>query len=113
MENLPKNVIAIYTGWQETCVVTVSGAASCWGDNENGTLGIGSNVKDVMDPTAVVGLEKGVVAMALGGQHVCALMGGGIIKCWGANYSGQLGNGTTADSRTPLEVVGITGWIQS
>jgi len=47
-------------------------------------------------------------SIALGGSHSCALLTDGTMKCWGYNGYGQLGDGTTTDRTTPVEVSGIT-----
>ena len=51
----------------------------------------------------------GVTAVDLGAFYSCALLQDGTVRCWGQNDLGQLGNGTTTNSSTPVAAAGITG----
>jgi alpha-tubulin suppressor-like RCC1 family protein len=51
-------------------------------------------------------------AIAAGGAHTCAVVDGGA-RCWGDNFAGQVGNGTTTQARAPVEVVGLTAGVQA
>src|SRR5262245_28459352 len=51
--------------------------------------------------------------LTAGTSHTCAIVPGGTVKCWGANAFGQLGNGTTIDSPTPITVAGLGGFAVS
>ena len=58
-------------------------------------------------PVQVLGITD-ATAITMGGAHSCALHQDGTISCWGSNYYGELGNGTTRDSSVPVKVTGIT-----
>ena len=64
-------------------------------------------------PVDIEGLAAGVIAIAAGGRHTCALMAAGEMKCWGYNEAGQLGNGTTSDSATAIDVAGLAGNVSA
>jgi len=49
----------------------------------------------------VSGITSGAVSMATGYSHSCAMLTGNVLKCWGSNSDGQLGNGDVLYSTTP------------
>jgi alpha-tubulin suppressor-like RCC1 family protein len=93
-------------GGLHTCAVTGSGAVWCWGNNQSGQLGDGT-VPARLTPGPVSGLRTGAVTLAAGAFHTCAVTSGGILRCWGDNWHGQLGDGTTTDRLTPVPVSGL------
>ena len=94
-------------GEYHSCAVTSTGAAQCWGRNTNGQLGDGTTTSRLM-PAPVSGLGSGVAAVVTGAAHSCALTSAGAVLCWGDNFTGQLGDGTTTDRLTPVVVSGLT-----
>ena len=104
---LSSGVAAIAAGGWHTCALTNAGGLKCWGRSNEGQLGDGVGTQRSV-PVDVVGLGSGVVAVAGGGYHTCALTAGGGAKCWGANNYGQIGRGSTGSPMTPVDVVGLS-----
>ena len=91
----------------------IDGVVLSWGINETGQLGSGSNSPGFrVTPAPVVGLSQ-VEAIAAGKTfsgglgHSLALRMDGTVWAWGWNMAGQLGNGNTNNSTTPVQVTGL------
>lgn len=110
--NLGSGVQSLSSGSQHACAVTANGGVKCWGDNRWGQVGDGSTTQR-NQPVDVVGLSSGVKAVAVNGNYSCALTNVGGVKCWGNNASGQLGNNTTTDSTSPVDVIGLASGVVS
>ena len=104
---LTSGVASITAGYSHTCAVTNSGGVKCWGLGGYGQLGNNSTTQSSV-PVDVYNLASGVASVTAGYYHTCALTSSGGAKCWGYNYSGQLGNNSTTSSLIPVDVYGLT-----
>jgi len=102
------SVVAIAAGQYHSCAVTSAGAALCWGDNSRGELGDGTEIGSNL-PVHVSGLSIGVTAISAGSDFTCAVTSTSAAWCWGAGGSGQLGNGNSGGSATPVAVMDSNG----
>lgn len=108
----------IASGATHTCVVTRSEQVICWGGNETGQLGNGSDpaaLPFTNAPTLVSGLV-GAQSVALGESHSCALLArSGQVWCWGSNEFDQLGSrarGPMTNMTTAKSVEAVDGVTQ-
>ncbi|MFZ1754695.1 MAG: hypothetical protein WBO46_18765 [Caldilineaceae bacterium] len=104
---LTSGVAAVSSGGYHTCALTSSGSVKCWGRNAEDQLGDGSGT-DQNTPVDVVGAASGVSSVDAGGVYSCLKTDADGIACWGWNKDGQLGDGTTNDSKTPVAVDGLS-----
>ena len=93
-----------------TCILRSDSTVACAGgffkfEDSTTTAVSGSGPGPTSTFTAIAGLT-GVVALAGGGEHICASLVVGL-KCWGKNNLGQLGNGSTGGVSGPVDVVGL------
>jgi hypothetical protein len=109
---LGSGIAAMAAGDGFSCAVTATGGVKCWGRNDHGQLGNGTTTSSAT-PVDVSGLAGGVIAVAAGADHACAIVAGGALKCWGRNDSGQLGIGSLADNTTPVDVPGLASGVSA
>ena len=108
MGSLGVGNLAVSAGIHHSCAITSGGGARCWGQNNFGQLGNNSYASS-STPVAVSGLGSGVVQVVAGNYHSCALTSAGAVWCWGYNFDGNLGDGTTDTQPTPVAVSGLGG----
>ena len=96
---------AVVAGYYQSCALTESGQMYCWGRNDQGQIGDGSN-DNRFTPVPVAG---GLTFRALGGgdAFMCGITTGGATWCWGSNRNGELGDSSLPNQATPVEVEGV------
>jgi len=100
-------ILDIGVGDDFSCVVTTMGHVRCWGEDDAGVLGKGTDGQHVGDdaspctaPVLSFGPDKEVVQLATGhaSKHACVRFADGTARCWGANAYGQLGAASVTDN---------------
>ncbi len=112
------NVLAVTSGLDHSCALKEDGTVFCWGLDDKGQLGDGLNA-DRAAAAPVLAVSVGAAftqaasqSIAVGGHHTCAIRVDGTVMCWGYNANGQLGDGSTVNSSTPI-AVNIPGGVSA
>ena len=107
------DVVAVAAGYNHSMALKTDGSVWAWGFNIYGQLGDGTNTNRTT-PVQVKGpggngYLTDVVAVAAGRYHSMALKTDGSVWAWGYNYYGLIGDGTAANTTTPVQVKGASG----
>jgi len=108
-----KGISQIGRGYETGCGVSEEGIVYCWGDNFAGQCGDNTST-DRFTPVQVLGVSgsgylTNIFQIDGGFDHTCALQTDGTVYCWGYNRYGRLGDNTTTNRPTPVQVLGVNG----
>ena len=101
----------ITSGGRTTCALLSDRSVECWGNGSGGGIGSGFAKDSNANPTAVAGLNSGVLTLASGMNHACVVTTKGLVLCWGNGGYGRLGNGSEATQYAPVAVDGLSSAV--
>lgn len=111
-----EGIVKVAAGALHTAALKQDGSVWAWGYNDDGQLGDDSYNKRRLSAAQVKGEDgddelNDITAIAAGNAHTLALKKNGTVWAWGNNDKGQLGDGSTSGSKTPVQVKGLKGMI--
>src|SRR5690348_3789054 len=122
--NMPPSPIRqVWGGGRHTIALLNDGSVWTWGSDVSGKLGdnqVSASYTDQSHDSFVplrvhgpgnVGYLNSIIAISAGESHNLALRSDGTVWAWGWNAFGQLGNGTTNDAATPVQVSGLSNVV--
>jgi alpha-tubulin suppressor-like RCC1 family protein len=95
----PATQIALGGDQPHTCALLTGGTVKCWGADPYGELGLPGHVSRLPPANTPVRLRGRATQIAAGYWFTCAVLEGGTVKCWGMDYSGELGDGDAGTNR--------------
>jgi len=106
--NAEEMIIETFLGSSHSLAITLEGRIFTWGSNSSGQLGDGATTDRLtpVDITSKFNLNAGemIIQASLGGYHSSAITSEGRIFTWGHNFGGKLGDGTTTNRLTPVDI---------
>ncbi|HSD88633.1 MAG TPA: hypothetical protein VLB44_13990 [Kofleriaceae bacterium] len=103
----PSAWTTVSAGMETTCAIG-DRKLFCWGANNNGQLGDGTQT-DRGVPTQIAPTIADWIAVSTGFHHTCAVSEGSGVHCWGENFYGQSGPGASDPQLTPNPVKDSAG----
>ncbi len=98
---------SISEGYKNSCGLTNTGVAYCWGMNNSGQIGDGTWFSNRLVPTTVSGgYTWSSISSGAWADQTCGIRNNSVTYCWGINNFGQIGDGSTTGSLTPVVVTG-------
>lgn len=97
-------------GSQFSLAIKTDGTLWGWGYNNYGQVGNGSTGSGVFSIPVQIGTATDWKKVSTGSDHTLALKTDGTLWGWGANYRGQLGDGTTINKTVPTRLGSGTNW---
>jgi alpha-tubulin suppressor-like RCC1 family protein len=101
--------VSISSKTDHSCILSDNGAVYCWGDNQFGQLGDGSETDRDTMVQVLLPFSDPAISVKVGSYHSCALLMSGDLRCWGHNTVGQIGTGSSTPSEYsyPTSVVDL------
>ena len=111
-----RTISYIAAGHNHAIAINTSGEVFTWGNNSHGQLGNGTLTSTGpgthFTPATVQGMGSTMTRAAAGGTHSVAMAQNGSVWAWGGNAAGQLGDGTTTNRQTPVQILRSDGtWV--
>ncbi len=108
-------VTQVAAGDTHTCARLTNGQGVCWGADDQGQLGEDASVGvPAFVPVGIASITgsgrlNGITQLVAGTRHVCALLVGRQVRCWGSNVGGQVGDGSNETRPFPVAVESVNG----
>jgi alpha-tubulin suppressor-like RCC1 family protein len=105
--------LQVCAGERHGCGIFNDGRVRCWGNNNEGQLGIGDRVSYYNYPYHIkpghpnISFVEAPLSLACGHRHTCVLLESGQVYCWGSNQHGQLGFSSDGDVLQPTQSTGV------
>ena len=103
-----RRFLQVSAGGNFTCGITTDHRAFCWGENDQGQLGDGT--QETRLTPAPIAITRRFRHVTAGQDHACAITDFDVAFCWGENSSNTLGDGTATRRLSPVRVAGGLQW---
>ena len=101
------NIVTVSAGASHSIALKSDGTVWTWASNTFGQIGDGTIDTQRRTPVQVTSLAN-IIAITAGSEYNLALKGDGTVWSWGRNTLNQLGDGSSTNRVTPVQVSGLS-----